>query len=270
MPDTPRCGLPHYTWPETVCTEPDGHYRPNIDPHAGPLIIDGHQRGGCAWDQPMQPPEPLMPDDTRALTRVQIDLNVRSRGNKARVGYEDATGPLQPGQAVEVYESETNLTGTGTVSETDDDLRLAWIDLDWSKLRPASLQPATPARDEYEQATGHDIACTVGINDQCGCGTADGGNLRERLHAALRAHGESDTDHGTGSDYGDQASAVLTVVQPLVDRAEAAIRRTRALHQRSDQRRPLDLSLAPIPHCAHCGQDWPCDTTRALDGGGKS
>jgi hypothetical protein len=52
MPDTPLCGLPHYTWPETVCTEPAGHYRPNTDPHGGPLIIDGRHRGGCAWDEP--------------------------------------------------------------------------------------------------------------------------------------------------------------------------------------------------------------------------
>jgi hypothetical protein len=63
MPDTPLCGLPHYTWPETVCTEPAGHYRPNADPHAGPLIIDSRHRGGCAWDEPATP-EKQTPDDT--------------------------------------------------------------------------------------------------------------------------------------------------------------------------------------------------------------
>jgi hypothetical protein len=52
MPDALLCGLPHYTWPETVCTEPAGHYRPDVDPHAAPLIIDGRHCGGCAWDEP--------------------------------------------------------------------------------------------------------------------------------------------------------------------------------------------------------------------------
>lgn len=60
MPDTPPCGLPHHTWPETVCTEPAGHYQPDTDPHAAPLIIDGRNCGGCAWDEPA--PTPGAPD----------------------------------------------------------------------------------------------------------------------------------------------------------------------------------------------------------------
>lgn len=202
MPDTPLCGLPHYTWPETVCTEPDGHYRPELDPHAGPLVIDGRQRGGCSWDQPTQPPEPPMPD-------------------------------------------------------------------------------ATPARDEYEQATGHQATCTVGFNDQCTCGPS--GLLRADIAEAIRQwHGDWNK-----ATFAEAAEAVLGVVQPLLDRAheaatavnglraqaearaeraEVAIRRVRELHQRSDQRRPLDLSLEPIIHCAHCGHDWPCHTVQALNG----
>ncbi|MER6350601.1 hypothetical protein ABT186_01795 [Streptomyces sp. NPDC001634] len=46
------CGLPHYDHPETLCTEPAGHYKPGWDPHAGPLIIDGRHCGGVAWDEP--------------------------------------------------------------------------------------------------------------------------------------------------------------------------------------------------------------------------
>jgi hypothetical protein len=73
--------------------------------------------------------------DTPALTRVEIDLNIRSHGSHARVGYEDANGPLQPGQTVEVYELETGLTGTGTVTAINPTTRLAWIATDWTKLR---------------------------------------------------------------------------------------------------------------------------------------
>lgn len=73
--------------------------------------------------------------DTPQLTRVEIDPNVRSRGSHARVGYEDADGPLQPGQTVEVYESETGLTGTGTVTAINPTTRLAWIATDWADLQ---------------------------------------------------------------------------------------------------------------------------------------
>ncbi|HLU97778.1 MAG TPA: hypothetical protein VKZ89_13140 [Thermobifida alba] len=46
------CGASHHRYSETLCTEPAGHYRPERDPHAGPLIIDGRERGGAAWDEP--------------------------------------------------------------------------------------------------------------------------------------------------------------------------------------------------------------------------
>ncbi len=46
------CGQPHHDHPETLCTERAGHYQPERDPHAGPLIIDGRQVGGVAWDEP--------------------------------------------------------------------------------------------------------------------------------------------------------------------------------------------------------------------------
>ncbi|GGW15817.1 hypothetical protein GCM10018980_51410 [Streptomyces capoamus] len=47
-----RCGARHHQYPDTVCTEPPGHYRRDVDPHAGPLVIDGRERGGAAWDEP--------------------------------------------------------------------------------------------------------------------------------------------------------------------------------------------------------------------------
>jgi len=47
-----QCGASHHRFPETLCIEPAGHYRPDRDPHAGPLIIDGRERGGAAWDEP--------------------------------------------------------------------------------------------------------------------------------------------------------------------------------------------------------------------------
>lgn len=46
------CGAPHHQHPETLCTQPAGHYQPDRDPHAGPLILDGRIIGGAAWDEP--------------------------------------------------------------------------------------------------------------------------------------------------------------------------------------------------------------------------
>ena len=45
MTGTP-CGLPHYDYPESTCTQPAGHR----GAHAAPLIIDGRDRGAVAWD----------------------------------------------------------------------------------------------------------------------------------------------------------------------------------------------------------------------------
>ena len=53
---TKLCGTPHYDYPETLCTEPAGHYVRDRDPHAGPLIVDGREIGGAAWDEPQHPP----------------------------------------------------------------------------------------------------------------------------------------------------------------------------------------------------------------------
>jgi hypothetical protein len=56
MTEQRLCGQPHYQHPETLCTEPVGHYVRDRDPHAGPLIIDGQECGGLAWDEPKDTP----------------------------------------------------------------------------------------------------------------------------------------------------------------------------------------------------------------------
>lgn len=53
---TTLCGQPHYRYTESRCTEPAGHYVRDRDPHAAPLIIDGRERGGIAWDEPEEQP----------------------------------------------------------------------------------------------------------------------------------------------------------------------------------------------------------------------
>jgi hypothetical protein len=48
--------------------------------------------------------------------------------------------------------------------------------------------------------------------------------LTQRVHAALRRVGEGETDPGTGSDYGDQTTAVLAELAPDLARAQQAER----------------------------------------------
>ena len=64
---TGLCGARHHQHPDTVCTDPPGHYRRDRDSHAGPLIIDGRQCGAAAWDEPKENP---MPDQQPARQRV--------------------------------------------------------------------------------------------------------------------------------------------------------------------------------------------------------
>lgn len=67
-------------------------------------------------------------------TRVEIDLNVRVRGNDTFVGFEDVHGPITVGEAVEVYESESGVSGEGKVTEIDGERELVYLSVDWSSL----------------------------------------------------------------------------------------------------------------------------------------
>lgn len=76
-------------------------------------------------------------------TRVQIDLNVRVRGNGTFAGLDDASGPVAVGDVVEVYESESGLAGEGTVTEIDGDRELIFLSLDWAALKVAPADAGT-------------------------------------------------------------------------------------------------------------------------------
>jgi hypothetical protein len=67
-------------------------------------------------------------------TRVEIDLNVRVRGNGSYAGFEDAAGPLVVGADVEVFESESGLVGTGRVAEIDPAQELVYLSVDWASM----------------------------------------------------------------------------------------------------------------------------------------
>ncbi|ROQ96791.1 hypothetical protein EDE04_3260 [Streptomyces sp. 2132.2] len=78
-------------------------------------------------------------------TRIEIDPNVRVRGNGTRAGLEDVTGPLRIGLEVEVYEPESGLVGPGRVTEIDPAKQLVFLSVEWHQLREGieERQPAT-------------------------------------------------------------------------------------------------------------------------------
>lgn len=67
-------------------------------------------------------------------TRVRIDLNVRVRGNKTYVGFEDVYGPIAVGDLVHVFEPESGLEGEGRVTEIDPATQLVYLTVSWGAL----------------------------------------------------------------------------------------------------------------------------------------
>jgi hypothetical protein len=79
-------------------------------------------------------------------TRVQIDPNIRVRGNSTYAGFEDVEGPIALNEMVEVYEAESELVGEGKVIEIDASRSLVYLSVDWTSLTNAapSSAPANP------------------------------------------------------------------------------------------------------------------------------
>jgi hypothetical protein len=88
----------------------------------------------------------------RKRTRVEIDLNVRVRGNDTFVGFGDVSGPIAIGESVEVFESESGVSGEGRVTEIDGDRELVYLSVDWSSLKEddSSSCEETPASDSTQ------------------------------------------------------------------------------------------------------------------------
>lgn len=113
--------------------------------------------------------------------RVEVDLNVRVRGNQTYAGFEDvqpgsvtyarasrADGPVSVGDAVHVvepfegivadaivvgqkviaFESESGIAGAAVVTEVDPEKRIIYLAVDWHSFRDdraASAAGTTPA-----------------------------------------------------------------------------------------------------------------------------
>lgn len=75
------------------------------------------------------------------MARVEIDLNIRVRGNWTLADIGDADEPVVPGQAVEVFEPESGVVGVGRIEEVDPERRLLFLSVDWASLRESVITP---------------------------------------------------------------------------------------------------------------------------------
>lgn len=69
------------------------------------------------------------------ITRVEIDPNVRVRGNQTMTGLENVYGPIAIGQPVQVFESEAEIEGDAWVSDIDNRKRLVYLKVVWTSLK---------------------------------------------------------------------------------------------------------------------------------------
>jgi hypothetical protein len=74
---------------------------------------------------------------------VDIDLNVRVRGNQTFTGIEDVHGPIDVGDEVLVREPESGVRGNGRIVEIDHQRRVVYLDVDWPSLGFAEATYAT-------------------------------------------------------------------------------------------------------------------------------
>jgi hypothetical protein len=69
------------------------------------------------------------------MLRAEIDLNVRTSLNWTFVGFEDVDGPISEAAEVEVYESESGVTGRGRIARIDHLRKIVYLEVDWASLK---------------------------------------------------------------------------------------------------------------------------------------
>jgi hypothetical protein len=93
--------------------------------------------------------------ERKLATAIEIDLNVRVRGNETFARFEEAEGDLAVGERVQVYESESGLVGEGRVTEIDPVAGLVYLSVDWPSLHPGLPERHSTPNDQYEFWVGH-------------------------------------------------------------------------------------------------------------------
>lgn len=70
------------------------------------------------------------------MTEIEIDLNVRVRGDQTYSGFEDVKGDIRVGDTVRVYEGESGFTGHARVTDIDNKKEIVYLSVDWENMEP--------------------------------------------------------------------------------------------------------------------------------------
>jgi len=81
-------------------------------------------------------------------TQVEIDPNVRVRGQLTYARLGDVKGPLAVGQTVEVVEPESDLVGVGRVVEIDAVHSFVYLGVDWASFGPRIAAAETAPQEQ--------------------------------------------------------------------------------------------------------------------------
>jgi hypothetical protein len=93
----------------------------------------------------------MTPDErTPMRSMIEIDPNVRVRGNATYAGLEDVIGPVEVGREVTVRESEAGVLGTGRVTQIDTERELVYLSVEWSNLHVATQAELDKAAADAE------------------------------------------------------------------------------------------------------------------------
>jgi hypothetical protein len=99
--------------------------------------------------------------ETPMRPMVEIDPNVRVRGNGTYAGLEDVIGPIKVGGEVTVRESEAGVLGVGRVTQIDTERQLVYLSVDWSDLRLATAEELAKATGDAEWLAAEAVVAPV-------------------------------------------------------------------------------------------------------------
>lgn len=80
------------------------------------------------------------------MIRVEVDPNIRVRGNYTYAGFEECDTVMKCGDEVEVFEPESGLVGIAYVTEVDDSARLVFLEVNWAEMNWTKLEQSNDGK----------------------------------------------------------------------------------------------------------------------------
>lgn len=100
------------------------------------------------------------------MKRVKVDFSTTVRGGMVRASQSRAVpSPLQPGDRVEAFDPDEDLSFAGVVVDIDDDGRFAYLQMEWEPRSPKAVPVNRPGSNFVLRLDG-DIALVSAATTQ--------------------------------------------------------------------------------------------------------